>query len=686
MHVRTGIAVAIMAAASIGAWAALKPPPITPPLASSGPRSPKLVPPVGLQPPASLLVQGRVPGASGVATLVLRVGETTATQAVALPDFSFTVPGAAPDAMVSIEVETPGVKRASILGSFRLLSRQAGRDAVLAADETDRVTLRPLLTALELYVRMELGARLPVSDAEHERAVRSVPVDVPLGASLLASLEAGSLVLPTGYSHGYALMADGPRFRQYVRDNPAVTAGYSDAAGSASGIPMTPEAVPSQLALIGDSVYGDVQIVERGTSIVLRVPGGFEIHDNFPSRRSPKFSVEMADGGLLQLVPDQPVYYNTRVFKQFQNGSAEVLARYTLESIAYRRQFVGGRSSLWSVRELYTVTYPQHPELPAEAVGGWELMTAIPLDTQARRFGTVDIVGRRGLPRFCLAPDVAGEDVIFACGYSQYAFAPNGTGVIEDGSPTIDIEMRPRSPETSLPVDWAIVNRGAMEVTDGAIVTRAWLIERGEAVASIVYVASSGSGSARLTVAGQSALIDGTLRPSYGPADVVGTWRFATAEQQRGVQEIFNGPTDYRFVRSADGIALQTFRQPEIQAGASVGRAGWTLSGGRFYSTRYSANVAQVGPQGFTSCSEALSLGATLCRVAEVRDFLPLAHVGNRFYGIENLHRNIAGYGVAPVIDTIPRATYLELVDDEDVDSRPIAPMSTPRGRTSPPR
>src|SRR4249919_1625000 len=173
-------------------------------------------------PSASLTIEGAVIGSAATSgTLTLRIGNRVSTQPITItPGFNFAVAGAQGDDMVSVEVETPTYRFATLLGSYARLMRQAGGDGYLSAAECDRVRLSPFSTAMYFFLQYELGGRLPASDSEHERVIRSLSMlDVRTAAAWLDDLAQGRVALPAGFANGYQLLQDRQAYRNFLGQN-----------------------------------------------------------------------------------------------------------------------------------------------------------------------------------------------------------------------------------------------------------------------------------------------------------------------------------------------------------------------------------------------------------------------------------------------------------------------------------
>lgn len=640
-------------------------------------------------PPASLRIDGDVAVsglASGTATLVLRVGQNETTQSIALPAYSVTVAQARPTDMVSLEILTGDAKYASILGSYGRLSRKAGADEVLTPDELDRVRITAMGTSLHYFVTRELGDRLPVSDREHERAIRSVGTEVAVAGSVLEALATGDVQLPSGYAHGYALLQDQPGYRLYLREQPEAMAGYGDFMAAPSGIRFSPLALAPAMAIMGDVAFGEPAVSHRGARVIMRTREGYE-HYGWRSAPDARADIVAVDDETLRLTLREPAYHHAYSFRSLQPGAppVQVLTRYTQMHETYRRHFVGDRYSLWGVTDEYEVTFPDNPELaPERSISNW-MGHAFALDDMALRFTASDVIDRRTLPYFCVAPDVGGQPIVWDCDHAQTTFIRDGSGIVQELGAKVDANMQPRLDGFGTDFfQWNLGPRGRLQLRSYQSSVTYWRIDEGDAASdAVIYVAKKQDGADTLAIAGQTAMLDARIEAGFEAIDPLGTWRYATFEQGRDLNSWNTVPVDTTFVRSANGISLQHNVWNEEPVAASTIRSGWQIleipiyfqDYERLYDTRYRGDGFASG-QIFASCEEAYAAGATLCSPDQVRYFRPMTSLDNRLYGIEDLYQNVAGIGQVPYFYRYSRPTYYEKVSQQQNSGRGSVPRS----------
>ncbi|MBA3915767.1 MAG: hypothetical protein H0X25_18325 [Acidobacteriales bacterium] len=293
----------------------------------------------------------------------------------------------------------------------------------------------------------------------------------------------------------------------------------------------------------------------------------------------------------------------------------------------------------------------------------------------AAGFNTAEMLGRRALPAFCMQ----GSPVqLTSCEFALHQFQPDGTGVMEDVGAKIDSRMLPAAGFPGEAFNWAVtgvakpgrVQSGTLKITTASASATYWRIDMGDAATNLlVFVARARDGADTLAAAGQTLMINGGNPVGFAEIGPVGTWRYGTWEQSYQPYvydaDIGQAPSTVRFVRGADGTEIQKYWRtdnPSDPAYIANYYSGWQLADGRLYDTRYHANVSSSGSViGFYSCAQAYASGATLCAPRRVRYFRPLAAVGNRLYGIEDLYLKRGTSYVPPYpFDRDSRPNYYE--------------------------
>jgi hypothetical protein len=263
----------------------------------------------------------------------------------------------------------------------------------------------------------------------------------------------------------------------------------------------------------------------------------------------------------------------------------------------------------------------------------------------------------------------------------------DGSGIVQELGAKVDANMQPRLDDgfgTDM-FEWNLGPRGRLQVRSYQASTTYWRIDEGDAASdTVIYVAKRQDGANTLAIAGQTAMLDARIDAGFEAVDPLGTWRYATFEQSRDLNSWISQPRDTTFERSADGISLQRNVRHEEPVWTSIFRSGWQVleipiyfqDYERLYDTRYRGDGFASG-QIFASCEEAYDAGATVCSPDQVRYFRPMARVGNRLYGIEDLYQNTAAVGQAPYIYRYSRPTYYEKLSEPGAGRDPA-----PRARS----
>ena len=352
-------------------------------------------------------------------------------------------------------------------------------------------------------------------------------------------------------------------------------------------------------------------------------------------------------------------------------------ARHTVASERYKRLFLGKRVALWLDTTDETVTWPAYPlETPKQSVGSVFLVAG---ELQAITVPVVsaNVLGRRGYPTFCQeSPLAPGLPVVLnECEFAEHFFGSNGTALAQGLGQKIDSSMNPVTTAGSSAVAWSIASDGSLRLQGAGYSVSMWRLGITEDVAdAMIYIATSQDGADTLKLAGHTVVLDGNAPVAFAAADVVGKWKLGTFGDEHApyAYNTNNGFSVDTFVRSADGTQSQdSYAGPLDDATDEFQtwhyRSGWKMVDSALYDTRYRANVPlssmPVNTSYFSSCQAAFALGATQCAPIRVRNFRPLAKVGNRWYGIENLYTRalITNYTPPFQIDRFTRATYHEL-------------------------
>jgi hypothetical protein len=630
------------------------------------PRRPRIV-------PVQLQIEGTVidMGDAVSGTMTIRVGGEVRSVQVTLPDYSISVQSADLDSMIAIDVETPGYKYTSILGTYRKLVRHAGADARLDVSELDRIRLSPFSTALEFFMRRDLGGRLPGSDREQEQVLRSIdPRDVSAAVSVLTAISDGIVALPTEVADGYALVVDRMRYRAFLAEHPEISSHAATLARTPS-IAISRGMFPPYLHLSRQMPSDPTHIFVRAGRILATTTAGYELH-SWETLRNSSFSGTFTDGGL-RLTPRNQVLFADRTVSRFVPGLGYISALERIELLGetFRSVFAGDEVGLWVATETVLATYPQNPQLVPEERVTNEILVASDLAAHASWLDPARLVGKRALPVLCQKTNPV---VLAECDYALHAFYSPGTGTTEDVGPKVDSSMQPVGASGSNPFQWRYSRRGSFQVITPTVTVTYWRLDSGDAARSMLaYLAKSRDGNDMLTLSGVTTMINATHADGFGELAPDGPWgnfaSFTPDDFDAYAYDEGSFPLTAIFYRNPDGTSVRSQRSTDPAYGDYDLdlNSGWRVFNGRLYDTRYTANansdcVGTVPCIGFPSCEAAFAAGATRCAPFHVRYFRPLARIGNGLYGIEDLYINTQADIDSPpyVFDRSSRPNYHE--------------------------
>lgn len=622
--------------------------------------------------PASIDIVGSTEGHGGATagTITVRIGNAVqSSPGVIAPQFEATVGGVRASDMVSVQIEAPGVKFTSILGSYGRLVRLAGADGVLTVDECDALRVSPFSTALEFFVRRELGGA-PASDAQHEAAWRAVVSDgqqlsgqptsvgLEMVTVLLGRLATGEALLPDGYEHGHALLQDRQAVNLFVDQHPEALDAYTASLVALTSTPLSQSDVGKPAtALLGPVGDASAPLFGSGAEILESVGPDYRVHAQ-QSRKNADFSGGLDAQGRLELAPADPILVSDAYLGICPTGGGQVVRRTHLTGHGFRLQRRGVGSDIWMAVADYQVTYPDCPDyLPPSNYQVVSFKSAVDLAAASALFDARHVLGLRSLPFFCVStPFLFPDPVLEQCEYALHRFDRYGTGMASELGAKVDDGFQPVLATESAPFSWSLPRRGPLQMQYGNIWVRYWTVEPGNgAVRGLVFVAEAADGSDVLSLAGHAPMLDGNVPGGFDTLSPVGKWKYASFEQ--AIEPYFNssfwGIT--RLVRASDGRSTQ---REEVEGFEQIRRKStWSLIDGRLYD----AYVLADGGYYFT-CDEALGAGETSCGPVLTRYFRPLRRDGNRLYGIEELYSNSGGYWMQPPypIHRLSRATYYE--------------------------
>ena len=625
-------------------------------------------------PPVSVRIAGDIEMAgSETPSVIVRFGNQQIPAVVTGNTFTADLNLINAASIVSIEMSKPNLQYRALLGSAQLLKRQAGMDGRLDIAENPSLRVSPFSTAVHFFVSRELGGRLPTSDEEMDKAVRALtPADLLPAANLQRVIVQGERQLPSGFASATELLADREAYRQFLILYPEIRDGADAYLRSVPAGAFSTADLGRNWLLTTRIGRSGVPFVQPVVQLMLQRPGGFAVSAT-QSRSNPNFGAEVLADGDLRITPEGQPYFDVMVFANQVdpvNPTRSIVNRAIIQRETYRRLFAGKQQQIWlQVRE-ESRSYPQYPSEPAVAVTTSALLNASVLDDVAAPVAEADVIGRRAIPYFCLQPShLDGEPAVLQnCEYALHTMGANGFGQVDGLGLKVDTALIPTAASGSVGVQWQL-DAGTLRIDSPESSAKFWRLGLADGVAdAMLFQATTQSGGETQVLLGHTIVLNGNLPVFFGPADPVGTWHygsFDTPDEYGYGEQIVLGPS--RFIRNADGTQTQTTSLSEGYGDPALTlfqRSGWKLIGLNLYDTRYRANIPtnDIYTQLFHSCESAFALGATQCAPTRVRYFRPLAKVGNRWYGIEDLYtRQLTTSYVAPFqFDRSSRANYYE--------------------------
>ncbi len=622
-------------------------------------------------PPVSIRIAGDIDMAgSETPSVIIRYGNQQIPAIVDGNSFTADLTRLNAASIVSIEMSKPNLQYRALLGSAQLLKRQAGADGLLDISENPSLRVSPISTAIHFFVSRELGGRLPTSDDEMDKALRALtPVDLALAANLQRVIVVGQRQLPSGFASATELLADREAYRQFLILYPEIRSG---ADGNLRNLPAGTFAANDldRNWLLTTRITRDgAPFVQPTVQLMLRQPGGFAVSAS-QSRSDPDFGAELLADGDLRITPEGQPYFDTLVSANQIDPFRSIIRRATIQRETYRRLFVGKRQQLWLQTREESRNYPQYPEQPTVAATTSVMLNASVLEDAVAPVAAADVLGQRAIPYFCLQPSqVNGEPAVLQnCEFALHTMGANGFGQADGIGAKVDTSLVPASASGSVGVQWRI-DTGTLRIEGTDYAAKLWRLGLSDGVAdAMVFQVTAHSGGETQVLAGHTIVLNGNLPVFFGPTEPAGTWHYGSfdAPEEYGYGEQFAvGPS--RFIRNADGTQTQTSflsASSDLPALTLIERSGWKLIGLNLYDTRYRANISTGEPyvEHFHSCESAFALGATQCAPIRVRYFRPIARVGSRWYGIEDIYfrRSITGY-VAPFqFERLSRANYYQ--------------------------
>lgn len=590
--------------------------------------------------PVMLTVSGEVvglPASATAPTVTVRVGTVDVPATVTNRSFTANTPYSGADAMVTVTARSGDVQFRSVVGTMRRLKRLSGGDGRVVPAEAPALKVGAWSSAIAATSRLLLG-REAVDDAELERAsTRIHGVDMAWIAYLLDQYASGAFVLPAGFATGYEVVLDNQALRREIESRGAVGS-WSAAlhAFVAAQPPLAPigtlDALPDTLLARAAIVEGElpfnsaVWMLRRGTG------SRFDLYEPVASTE-PRTAAQVLSDGTIELVPVAARSSLRQETTPFSGVPVTILR--TVDAIRWRRISDGDRVDLWSIATHWTETYPDFPSQPPVAGTTSNVLAAEDFAglVRANAWNGSD-TRRRTFPTTCIRP-VLGHPAMEICDTAIHRLDPGGTGMTEDVGLKVSDRMTPQPGVYGSAFNWSYGN-GRLVLQYPNARTEAWAVDGVSGVDSIVYLTTRTADGKTYSATGATLSIVASTVP-FSASQAAGTWT-------SGLVRVFasNIPrvdSAFAFVRNdggtgehQDGYDGETFRILQT----------WTIQGERVYDIRVRARSANGASSYVTDCASAFAAGATACAPWRLRYLRPLRRIGNRLYGIEEVHSQIA--------------------------------------------
>ncbi|WP_343123560.1 zinc ribbon domain-containing protein [Lysobacter sp. Root983] len=584
------------------------------------------------RPPVSLTIAGEISGlAPGAApeSILVRVGNRSFAGQIQGGGYVATVDALDPAEMVDVEVLSQRVRYRSVVGSFGKLIAHTGGDRRVDAVELPTLRVSPWSSALAFLVRTALKGRDAVSDQEFERATRAVSgADLFTANNLLAGVASGAAALPGGYTDGQQFLQDENAYRNWI-GSVSWPADPELAFAQADYAPLRDlSELPSQMLLMAPVQLDNVPVFSSAPQLLLaNTDGSYSLHDGQAEPGRPNYDAQLDASGEVVLLPKSP-----RVIDRYEGIGR---TRMTLARIVLRRMFDGDRHDLWVTREEWTRSFPDDPSREPQAYHPVSLWSVADLHAIARANTWIAAPSRRALPWVCAIPVniPTHHELLGECGFVQHRFDPGGSGVTEDHGNKVGANMQPQPAGAGSDFGW-IVERTQLLVQTPQVSLRYWSIDGEDYADTVIYLATgTSSGVLGQTVVGVSGSLAVDSVP-YTAAQAQGTWTLGTAFAQAAAYPNLHYTLEIQ--RNADGSG--EYRDDSVESGAYTILMRWQVASERLYETQTRARFPSGGTRFVSDCASAFADGAQACAPTRIRYFRPLKRVGDRLYGIEELH------------------------------------------------
>lgn len=610
-------------------------------------------------PPVNLTISGEISGPMGFApnAVLVRVGSRSFAGQIQGGGYVATINALDPAEMVSVEATNGAVRLRSVVGSFRKLTLRSGGDRRVEAVELPSLRVSPWSSALAFLVRTALSGRDAASDQEFEQASRTLSgTDLFNAYYLLANPFSKPYFLPSGFTDGLQLLENENAYRNWIASHPSGTSGRATVFAQGDYAPLSSvSALPEQTLMMGPVPLQGFPVYTEAAQMLLRnADGSYRLYESEPAGAMPNYGVSLDGSGDVVLQPLTP-----RVVEGYQGA---LRMRMELGRIVMRRLFDGDRYDLWASRAEWLRTYPDNPEEPPTAYTPVSMWSVADLQTVARPQAWTSAPSRRVLPWPCRNPvQYPGSTKRFAsCDFVQHRFDPGGGGSTEDHGLKVGANMQPQAAGSGIAFAWS-TSGSQLRVQGPEATLRYWSIDGDDGVAdTVVYLADGSAGEiAGQTMAGMSGSLPVEDVP-FSAAQAQGTWTTATTLQLATAYP--NVHYSIAIQRDAGGDGEQ--RDYDYASGARSTMTRWQMLGGRVFDTRSRAAFGSGANSYVRDCASAFAAGAVTCAPTHVRYFRPFKRVGDRWYGVEEVHSHTTltppGYTGTYDVTSVVRLSFFQ--------------------------
>jgi hypothetical protein len=641
--------------------------------------------------PLALGLQGEIAGlASGAsATATVVIGDRSYPATVQGNSYAADFIALNADEMVVVEVASTRARYRSILGSAGRLAIAAGGDGNVTVAERSSLRVSPYSSALAWMVRVGLGGRDAVSDAEFENVTRSiVGSHMAIAAYLLNGWSTGSIALPLGYQDGQQVLETPAAYAQAASINTSLAMAYLF--DQADNVPLTAlEQLPDALAMLGPIPLNEPAMSVSDLQMLYRQSdGSYALFEEEPLIVHPRYTATLTAQGGVALAPQGDA--GTRnVLRYLPIRPSEQLPVHRVShGHVLRRLVVGEVYSLWASRSVWldshhssagdyeqeNTEYSMWSAFDTKAVSAansWRPLFGDEFESQTTRYW---------LPAACSTSRRAAHLPAFGkCAQLEHWFRFNlggyGNGYSYNGE-TFDDRMQPVLSNGSRTFSYQINPDGGLQVSlnynaeQPTVSTTFWRYEAGtQERRPVIYLAQIVGAS----FVGASMAM--TPQYDFYFTNPAGSWRGPSTQARLAA---YPAPTSQFEIRR---FTNNTGRDVTITASGSEPfvPGTWRSVLGSVADYQYAAKFPSSPlTRAANDCQSAFATGATVCAPSRVRYFKALQRVGARWYGVVDFYSNSllvpadhTGPLEVQVLDS--RADYIECVAGSCLSSVPPA-------------